>query len=368
MSKLSLPLFLITLVYSSFASASATNACKSILNENSKIAKANTACVCQIGTRKGQKPWFRLGCKKWLKQQNKCGTKEIVDSQDEIAKVHQKNQNIKLIKVGYVGHWSNAYDTVEWLESSMLPLTKSHGVKFEVDNTACLPMSSPGYVQKFLDEQTEKGEFFVTGAQAVSTGLWDQAMLAKRTNFPATACKGAIDYPSCHSFEDKGCIAYQNDAVATCRDHRGKLQRLRCQMQVETVRHSRVNGKRIGAGSKEKTTLSWQHSSDLEPGEITVAKVEPNPDAESWEATVGMEFHEQIEEDLRRIKLGINDAIDPSTLPTVFRVSFENPKLHSRHFDTLEEAQAYAENYNLEDNFHNLDETERDYYHWAYSK
>jgi hypothetical protein len=170
-----------------------------------------THCACEIGWDKNEKFFYRLGCDMWLGK-FKCDSKKVIDRKPG-TKLQQYLPKIKsgdTLAIGYVGHWYNTRETLNYVENQLLPIAKTKGVQVLYDNTACNPMQDPEGVQDYLMElnipQTSLVQ--VKGNQNISIGMWDDVHVGK-TSFYAYASTewSTAKFPPCNAFEGKVCSA-----------------------------------------------------------------------------------------------------------------------------------------------------------------
>lgn len=161
---------------------------------------ASKCCYCEIGNYpQNQQSFFKMGCNLWLGSQKNCDVKEIVPQNSRYDQMDLQCKNGDLV-VGYVGHWGSSYETVDYLQRTIVPVIKNQNVSVKVDNTACLSMSSPKVVFDFVKSLNlpEGKNLSVVGNQVISIGKWD-TLLGSSINFGAmvSADKEEIQYPSC---------------------------------------------------------------------------------------------------------------------------------------------------------------------------
>ncbi len=196
---------------------------------NSYAAKC---CFCEIGDLPAsQQSFFKMGCNMWLKTQKNCDVKAVVPQNANYADMNLSCRNGEM-SVGYVGHWESSYQTVNYLQRSIVPAIKNHNVSVQVNNTACRSMSAPDDVFKFvkgLALPTGKS-LSVVGNQVLSVGKWD-ILLGSSINFIAGASsnKDSVQYPSCKSFKDRPCMQQiQQNESAVCIAGNKKQTQLTC--------------------------------------------------------------------------------------------------------------------------------------------
>ncbi len=184
------------------------------------LAGLDDLCICQTGSEpREQVPAFFAGCEAWLNLQM-CVRKKIVSISKPLIDVVDKGMKPRSIKVGYVGHWGSAEESVQYLSSEILPVIKKYDVSIKVDNTACLAVDNPYVIMDYLNSITEGPRIRFLGNQAISTGMWDK-FLPGRNNFWAKidGKKKEVTFPSCKSFEKKICFGmFQGGEKGICHD------------------------------------------------------------------------------------------------------------------------------------------------------
>ena len=172
-----------------------------------KVAEAADydLCVCQTGTEpRKQIGFFKMGCKVWHIGRS-CGKKLTVSFDKSLDEILSENPTVKKLRVSYVGHWSSAEESVQFLAGTIVPLVRKNDVSVTIDNTACLATDNPFKILNYLKSQPDvAGKIQFKGNQAISTGLWDKALSGKN-NFWATISgeKLEVTFPSCKEFEKK---------------------------------------------------------------------------------------------------------------------------------------------------------------------
>jgi hypothetical protein len=206
-------------------------------------AKAKNHCICETGTYKKERPFYRLGCRVWFKGK-RCHTKQIVDinfKEGPLTKVTEELEDGDTLKIAFVGHWNSSRETISYLESLVVPIFAEKNIDVIYDNTACSPMSSPADVQNYLMELdlNDQQSLTVLGAQDISVGLWDPVLIG-RSNFYAKASTKieSPTYPTCKEFEGKMCIGrFQLGATGECiDDETDELIQLTCTHTNATAR------------------------------------------------------------------------------------------------------------------------------------
>jgi len=225
-----------------------------------EAAKENDLCICQTGTEpQNEVKFFKLGCKVWHMGKS-CGKKMTVSFDRSLDEILAENPSAKKINVSYVGHWSSAYESVQFLDYTIAPLIRKHDVSVTIDNTACLATDNPFVIVNYLKSLPDvAGRIEFKGNQAISTGLWDKALSGKN-NFWAKISGEKLDvtFPGCRDFESKGCMgAFQSNETGVCFDEKSeKHVFLRCEEGERTVTRMDSSGKR--ASKVKEKYFSWK--------------------------------------------------------------------------------------------------------------
>jgi len=180
---------------------------------------ANTCCICQTGSSpENQIHWFKKGCRAWLSKQKSCTSKQVVgvdkNSMINSAKACEGGK----VKLGYVGHWGNSNQLIDFIESSLAPTINFYNVEIDYDQTACTSMNKPGLIENFFEGLNLSKKLTIKGNQVTSTGIWDD-YLPHKTNFWAKidSDNKEIEFPSCSQFENKTCFGkYQKNEFGRC--------------------------------------------------------------------------------------------------------------------------------------------------------
>lgn len=205
----------------------------------SQQAFSATHCVCEIGTNKNEKVFYRLGCDLWLNKKS-CDSRKIIDRKKgmSLSKYLPKLKDRDVLEIGYVGHWYDTWQTIDYVETQILPLAKIKGVYVRYDNTACNPMKDPEAVQDYLMSLNipQQSEVRVQGNQTISIGMWDE-LHAGKTSFYAYASTAWVNakFPPCETLEGKGCSAkFQAGETGRCYNRQIKrLVWLTCQKPIK---------------------------------------------------------------------------------------------------------------------------------------
>lgn len=197
-------------------------------------AAVPTCCFCEIGDQPArQQPFFRAGCAVWLRKQKGCLVKATVAQNTDYASVPLVCRGGHL-KIGFVGHWSSARETIEILRHRAVPAMSAHALSVSFDNTACSGMNRPEDVREYVQSLALPGDgsrfLEVRGHQVDSVGEWE-AVLGKSVSFRAVVSSrlSDVDYPSCGGIEGRPCVpALQTGQTGSCRRQDGGLERLTC--------------------------------------------------------------------------------------------------------------------------------------------
>jgi hypothetical protein len=202
-------------------------------------AQERTCCICQTGqiAPDWQKPFFKLGCDKWLADQSGCDSKQTTDDFDQLVPLASACKG-GTVKLGYVGHWNTGFS--EWfLEAYVLPMANplELGESVEIDNTACLVMDNVPYLQSIIDfiPLAPGKHIRLEGSQSESIGefdtflpgLWEvKASIDTRNPNPA--------YPRCSDVQNAACITMQEDEQVVCANADQSTTVLTCTNAMET--------------------------------------------------------------------------------------------------------------------------------------
>ncbi|RYZ62194.1 MAG: hypothetical protein EOP09_19060, partial [Proteobacteria bacterium] len=161
---------------------------------------ASTACICEVGINggSGQTKAFSVGCGVWLKQQKDCVTKQKLPHGADLSALVLE-PGVDTVKIGYVGHWINSAEMVNYLSFTISPLMSQKGVSVSIDNTACRAMSDPQKIVDYLKLMAIPAPRYVEvrGYQTESMGKWD-VIFGKDASVPAyvSSLSDQIQYPS----------------------------------------------------------------------------------------------------------------------------------------------------------------------------
>lgn len=204
---------------------------------SSAFAEKTDLCICQIGDwPSNQRGFFKAGCKAWKMDQS-C-KKKVTANQGPITEVLEKYPDVKTLKIGYVGHWSSASESVQFLRDHVVPVIREKDLTVDVDNTACLATDNPYVIVNYLKTVDVADRITYRGNQAVSTGLWDKFWLGKNNFWAVISGKDLeVQFPSCKKFENKGCMGWaQGNESAVCHDEENDTYAfLRCSNEKTVV-------------------------------------------------------------------------------------------------------------------------------------
>ena len=220
-------------------------------------AADNDLCICLTGTSpSGQVEFFKAGCKLWNMGQS-CKKKITVSEADSLEDILKANPQAKSLNIGYVGHWSSAHASRNFLKYSIVPLIRAHDVTVNVDNTACLATNNPYIILNYLKTLDVADKINFRGNQAISTGMWD-GLLAGKNNFWANINGKNLEvtFPLCSTFEGQGCMGVvQDGGTGVCHDEKDDSHRfLKCEEGHRWI--TRSDGKRA-TRVKEKS-YTWK--------------------------------------------------------------------------------------------------------------
>jgi hypothetical protein len=198
-------------------------------------------CVCEVMSHPDEMKWYEKGCSIWLNRQSNCSVKvsrtQLSGSQFEVPKSKDK-----VVRLGFVGHWSNTSQTENYLSGTLLPFMKKSGKSVVFDNTACSGHDDSdrlvSFVKSTVQPKMQKNQYLsLKGHQSISIGLWD-SVLGESFNFYSSLDSRTlkIEYPSCEKFENQRCLERgtflpwtQKDQTGFCKNERQQLVQLRCE-------------------------------------------------------------------------------------------------------------------------------------------
>lgn len=197
-------------------------------------AKGGACCACQTGSYPSEQvPFFSAGCKLWLAGQNNCDQSMTIPVAAGVSALPESCDG-KVVKLGYVGHWSSAYESANFLDILMYDGVQKRKMSFEVDNTACRGMDRPEQVTERMSQaQFPAGQYITYKAnQVVSVGMWDGLLIGKSNLWAQYDSRTQqTTYPTCKEFERKGCTdlgGLQTGETGSCRETDGSLKELSC--------------------------------------------------------------------------------------------------------------------------------------------
>ena len=215
-----------------------------------KVAEAadNDLCICQTGTEpQNQVGFFKLGCKVWHIGKS-CGKKLTVSFDKSLDEILSEYPSAKSLNISYVGHWSSAHESVGFLKNTIAPVIRKHDVAVTVDNTACLATDNPFLIVNYLKASPDvAGKINFKGNQAISTGLWDKALIGKNNFWAKISGENLeVTFPRCREFEKKDCAGmFQAGESGVCLDeNEGRHVFLSCDEGIRTVTRMDSDGKR----------------------------------------------------------------------------------------------------------------------------
>ncbi len=204
----------------------------SIITLISLHLQADDCCICQTGTEpQSQVVFFQAGCGLWLNGQQGCSSKETIPFADDLDARIPRSCDRQTVRLGYVGHWSGSYESMDFIYSRLLPINQGRGISFDVRNTACLSVDDPFGLQSFLNDIEVITGTTITwrGNQAISTGMW-APITPERENIPAVAStdESLFSLPACNMFERSLCSGFQRNQEARCASDDGSTRILSC--------------------------------------------------------------------------------------------------------------------------------------------
>ena len=190
----------------------------------SSKAFSATHCACEIGQSKSQKGIFRLDCKVWLSRKKSCTTKKIID-RPAGTKLLQYLPNLNKgdkLELGYVGNWSDASETIQYVEDQLLPVLQKKAQNIFYENMASYSMDDPDGVQEALVTMAipPQSQITVKGTQGVAVGtleslLWDYTRMYALASTDWLVTR----FIDCENIEGKNCSSVtQGSDKGRCND------------------------------------------------------------------------------------------------------------------------------------------------------
>ena len=235
-------------------------------------SRRNDLCVCIIGsTPKSQQGFFKLGCSLWFTRQS-CENRRRIEQDDLVGmsvaeSLETVPQGSKVV-IGFVGHWHSAAQTVDWLETEVLPVASDRAIDVRVDNTACSGGDDPTRLRDGTNALLKRyalPNLDVRVNQAISSGLWDPYLPGKNNfwvEYSARGGQGTLKFPQCRSFEKRSCWGWmQGGGSGFCEEEEsGKLmpRLLVCsQVEREVYVQSPGGGKVGQLERKKRKVYEW---------------------------------------------------------------------------------------------------------------
>jgi hypothetical protein len=229
------------------------------------FAVAQDCCVCEIGKDpEHQQGFFELGCRLWLGEQKGCASKvTVVQGTDYRSLDFNRCSPQGRIRLGYVGHWRDSWQSIFYLRYRVVPLARERRQSVIVDNTACLAMKEPERVLESLRQERLPPGLFIhfRGNQVESVGKWDK-IFGRSINVWAEARTDHADviFPACRDFEDKACFSgNQLEDRPRCRSAQGELITLRCCQKEDLYSEG---------GAMNSNSYFWKKVQDCQGGKF----------------------------------------------------------------------------------------------------
>jgi len=207
----------------------------------------STICICQFPDensrhgqgRKGEIAFYKLGCSYWIKSQKDCRESKVKNINDSLSEYLDKRiLPNDLVKIGYVGHWSESYSTIRYLEQEIKPILDRYRVSIEVDNTACDPLKNPNLVFNHIKKYIlQIGTYLrIQGAQTTSIGMWDK-LSAKFKYADLLAHADTRDtvpgFPKCSTYINERCTKHQHKEYGYCTNNES-LKKIYCKKKTQS--------------------------------------------------------------------------------------------------------------------------------------
>ncbi|MEN9723063.1 MAG: hypothetical protein RJB38_1049 [Pseudomonadota bacterium] len=241
-------------------------------------------CVCMTGEPPSERRWeesfYHAGCTRWLSQLH-CTAKIQIpnDLKNGFSKTLSSQAPRSRIAWGYVGHWANAQQTLDWLEKDVLPTASVRDFDLTIDNTACSGGDSPALLKKGLEALLEKyplGTLDLKVNQTISSGMWDPYLPGKNNFWVEVHHQEnhtRLTFPKCEAFEGHSCWGWiQKSEMGFCLDAAGETSRLRALRcaPVTTEFWTSTPGRPAGRLHREKRTqFKWENLA-IEPENFSI--------------------------------------------------------------------------------------------------
>lgn len=181
----------------------------------SSISLFAAQCICQYpgvdsDYGKGYKKEilaYKAGCSLWLSKARNCKSKKIVNINQSLESILKPYT--KVVKLGFVGHWSGSVESVQFIDEVIKPIVESRNISFEIDNTACKPMKDAQLVQDSIESYYYSSNYITfKGAQTDSIGMWDKlTRILKKADLMAYAdSRNSLKYPKCKTMINRVCL------------------------------------------------------------------------------------------------------------------------------------------------------------------
>jgi hypothetical protein len=236
-------------------------------------AKGGACCACQTGTYpSNQVAFFSAGCKLWLAGQNDCDQSMTIPQLDGVSGLPSSCDG-KVVKLGYVGHWSSAYQSANFLDVLMYEGVQKRQMSFEVDNTACRGMDKPQEVaDRMASAQFPPGKYITYKSnQVISVGMWDGILVGKSNLWAQYDSRTQqTTYPTCKEFESKGCTdlgGVQANETGSCREVNGSLKELKC-CPIQVTVTKLTAGKNAEPKQVQASALLWATQETCNRGKL----------------------------------------------------------------------------------------------------
>lgn len=217
-----------------------------------------TCCVCQYQNNSPiEGAFIRMGCAVWILEQEGCVWSDAVPflMRDDAMTLPKRCEGGEL-KVGYVGHWSGSFQTVNVLQWQTIPTAKKYNVSIRYENTGCDVLDNAEYVQSYLSQYKDL-DIELTGSQVETVGLGDKMLM------PQTKVGTRLDrpqYPACDRIAESSCMSFLNRSEKMKCDDHGTSRTLSCCPKTVT-RSVRDSGHIIPTEIKFKDWF-WTESCD----------------------------------------------------------------------------------------------------------
>jgi len=193
----------------------------------SKATWRNSLCICQVGEEPAREIGvYVAGCRVWF-EANNC----LASLTQPLSRPIHLPENIRHLKLGYVGHWESSVEMQTFLKDRIEPLLPRLD-SLKIDNTACKAMNEPQLISDWIKSITPRfqTEISIIGNQTTSIGMWQPFAPWLRSNFAVQVSTKNPEpqLPQCRNFYHRRCIEEQHGESGRCLDLNSQVRTLTC--------------------------------------------------------------------------------------------------------------------------------------------